>query len=167
MKKRCFEEVCDEKRRTDAKIIMLPKRATLYSAGYDIYSPVGITIAPGKPILIWTDVKVRMKKNEVFMVFVRSSMGKKMVVLANGTGIVDSDYYGNEDNDGNIGIMLVNHGSEPYVVHEGDRIAQGIFMKFKTIQGKEKATKKRAGGFGSTTERKPENEKNGMRKPAN
>lgn len=150
MRKRCFEKVCAEKRKTNAAI-NLPQRATCHSAGYDIYSPVEAKIEPGKPTLIWTDVKVRMKKNEVFMVFIRSSMGKKMIALANGTGIIDSDYYGNEDNDGNIGIMLVNHGEEPYVIKVGDRIAQGIFMKFKTIQEKRKSKTKRVGGFGSTS----------------
>ena len=89
--------------------IELPKRATKGSAGYDFYSPVDVVIQPGERCLVWTDVKSYMQENEVLMLYVRSSIGvKKGVVLSNGTGIIDSSYYSNPGNDGNIGISLFN-----------------------------------------------------------
>jgi dUTP pyrophosphatase len=86
--------------------------------------------------------------NALFL-FVRSSMGKHPVVIANGTGIIDSDYYSNEDNDGNIGFRLLNLGNEPYVIKTGDRIGQGVFIKYGTVKD-DTTTTKREGGFGSS-----------------
>ena len=72
-----------------------------------------------------------MLADEVLEVYIRSSLGvKHLLALANGTGIIDSSYYGNPGNDGNIGICLVNWGSEPVVIEKGERIAQGIFKKY-------------------------------------
>ena len=87
--------------------------------------------------------------DNVLLIFVRSSMGKHPVVIANGTGLIDADYYSNDDNDGNIGFRLLNLGDTPYEIKAGDRIGQGIFIKYGTI--KDDSTKtKREGGFGSS-----------------
>jgi dUTP pyrophosphatase len=99
--------------------------------------------------MIWTDIKAHMYYDNVLLLFVRSSMGKHPVVLANGTGIVDSDYYGNESNDGNIGFRLLNMSDTPYEVKIGDRIGQGIFVKYGTVKD-DATTTTRSGGFGST-----------------
>ena len=80
--------------------INLPVRKTKYSAGYDFYSPVDVTIMPGESELIWTNVKAMFNENEVLMLFVRSGMGKSHIMIANGTGIIESDYYSNVSNDG-------------------------------------------------------------------
>jgi dUTP pyrophosphatase len=148
--KRMFEIVSNDLRRTNADEIILPKRATSRSAGYDIYVPEDVIIEPGKPVIVWTDVKVSMLEDEVFLIFIRSSIGKKMVVLANGTGVIDADYYGNKDNDGNIGIMLLNLGKEPFYIKKGDRVAQGVFVKYMTVENEEEHGQTRKGGFGST-----------------
>jgi dUTP pyrophosphatase len=71
------------------------------------------------------------------------------VVIANGTGIIDSDYYGNPDNDGNIGFRLLNLGEEPYRIKIGDRIGQGVFVKYGITKDDTNATKCE-GGFGSS-----------------
>lgn len=145
---RFFEVVKDECRKHNGEI-KLPTRATEHSAGYDFYSPVDITIQPNESVLIFTDVKAHMYYDNVLLLFVRSSMGKHPVVIANGTGIIDCDYYGNPDNDGNIGFRLLNLGSTPYEIKTGDRIGQGVFVKYGTI--KDDATSgTRQGGFGST-----------------
>lgn len=145
---RYFEVVRDEHRKHRGEIT-LPTRASEHSAGYDFYSPVDITIQPGESVLIFTDVKAHMYWDNVLMLFVRSSMGKHPVVIANGTGIIDSDYYGNVDNDGNIGFRLLNLGTTSYEIKVGDRIGQGVFIKYGTVKD-DMASGVRSGGFGST-----------------
>ena len=145
---RYFEVVKSEHRTTDIEI-QLPIRSDPGSAGYDFYSPVNIIIPPNESRLIFTDVKACMNKDEVLMLYVRSSMGKYPVVIANGTGIIDSSYYNNESNDGNIGFRLLNLGEENYVIHKGDRIGQGVFIKYLTTDD-DTSCGERTGGFGST-----------------
>lgn len=145
---RGFQVVRSNARTTDGEIT-LPVRSDPRSAGYDFYSPIDIVIPPNESRLFFTDVKAYMEDDEVLMLYVRSSMGKKHVVIANGSGIIDSSYYNNPDNDGNIGFRLLNHGKEDYVIHRGDRIGQGIFGKY-LITDDDAASGERRGGFGST-----------------
>ena len=145
---RGFAVVKDNHRTTDGEIT-LPVRSDPRSAGYDFYSPVDIVIPPNESRLFFTDVKAYMEDDEVLMLYVRSSMGKIPVVIANGTGIIDASYYNNPDNDGNIGFRLLNLGNEDYVIHRGDRIGQGVFMKY-LITDDDNATGDRTGGFGSS-----------------
>lgn len=145
---RYFEVVNDNHRQTTGKIT-LPKRATAKSAAYDFYSPIDVTIQPNQSYLIWTDVKACCNDNEVFIINVRSSMGKQPIMLANSQGWVDCDYFSNPDNDGNIGINLRNIGNTPYIIQRGDRIAQGMFINY-FVTDDDNATTKRNGGFGST-----------------
>ena len=146
---RRFEVVREEHRKHPNIKVKLPTRATAHSAGYDFYSPVDVVIEPGKSCFFFTDVKANMYWDNVLMLYVRSSMGKHPVVIANGTGIIDSDYYSNEDNDGNIGFRLLNLGDEPYEIKVGDRIGQGVFLKYGTVKDDNTSTE-RKGGFGST-----------------
>ena len=146
---RKFEVVKDEFRKHPGVEIQLPTRATAHSAGYDFYSPVDVVIEPGKSCFFFTDIKAKMNWYNVLMLYVRSSMGKHPVVIANGTGIIDSDYYSNESNDGNIGFRLLNLGDEPYIIKIGDRIGQGVFQEYFTVEDDEMAGV-RTGGFGST-----------------
>lgn len=145
---RYFKIVKDEFRLTEGELI-LPTRSDMYSAGYDFHSPIKTIIPPGESRLIFTDIKAYMGNDEVLQLYVRSSMGKHPIVIANGTGIIDSSYFENESNDGNIGFRLLNLGSEPYEINIGDRIGQGIFSKYLTTDD-DSATGKRTGGFGST-----------------
>ena len=145
---RGFVVVKDKHRTTDGEI-KLPVRSDPRSAGYDFYSTVDIVIPPNESKLFFTDVKAYMDDDEVLMLYVRSSMGKKHVVIANGTGIIDASYYNNPDNDGNIGFRLLNLGKEDYVIRRGDRVGQGVFMKY-LITDDDNATGERTGGFGSS-----------------
>ncbi|MBS4462268.1 dUTP diphosphatase [Aerococcaceae bacterium zg-B36] len=153
------------------KGINLPTRQTKYSAGYDIEAAEDIEIPSiwsflfdmnivfdvkkqveklFKPIIVHTGVKVSMYEDEVFVVHVRSSMGiKHHLKLANGTGIIDSDYYNNPNNDGEIMIALHNYGLTTKRIAKGERIAQGVFMKYYTVSD-EQNLKERLGGIGST-----------------
>lgn len=146
---RKFEIVKDEFRKNPGVEIQLPIRSTEHSAGYDFFSPIDITIQPNESVMVWTDVKASMYWDNVLLLFVRSSMGKHPIVIANGTGVVDSDYYSNEGNDGNIGFRLLNLGTTPYEITVGDRIGQGVFIKYGTVKD-DKTTAERKGGFGST-----------------
>ena len=145
---RYFEVVKTECRTTSGEI-KLPTRADKCSAGYDFYSPVNIVIMPNESKLFFTDVKACMNEDEVLKLYVRSSMGKSHVVIANGTGIIDASYFGNSSNDGNIGFRLLNLGTEPYVINIGDRIGQGVFTKY-LITDDDNANGDRIGGFGSS-----------------
>lgn len=145
---RYFKVVKDEYRKNSGDI-KLPTRSDPRSAGYDFYSPIDITIQPGEKQLIWTDIKAYMLPDEVLKLYVRSSMGKYPVVIANGTGIIDSSYFENANNDGNIGFNLLNLSNKPYEIHIGDRIGQGVFGKY-LVTDDDNATGERAGGFGSS-----------------
>ena len=145
---RFFEIVPDEFRHySDEPTI--PARATAYSAAYDLYSSINITIPPKKSATVWTDIRACFPKDEVLLINVRSSMGKYPVMLANTQGWIDSDYYANESNGGNICLMLYNLGDRPYIIRRGDRIAQAMFVNcLSAINGASNVERK--GGLGST-----------------
>ena len=145
---RGFEVVKDEMRKTTGDII-LPKRGTSKAIAYDIYSPIDITINPMTSGMIWTDVKAYFQDDEALLINVRSSMGKQPVMLANTQGWIESDYYGNKDNDGNLGVNLFNLGQTPYEIKTGDRIAQCMFIKRLDSDNGNTDTI-RSGGFGSS-----------------
>ena len=145
---RHFEVVKDEHRKNSGDI-KLPTRATKNSIGYDFYSPISVDIEPMCSQMIWTDVKAIFNSDEALLINVRSSMGKQPVMIANTQGWVESDYANNPDNDGNIGFRLFNLGNTIYTVHTGDRIGQGMFIKYLTTDD-DTATSIRNGGFGST-----------------
>lgn len=145
---RFFEVVKNEFRKNDGEI-KLPTRGSEHSAGYDFYSPVDVTIYPNESVLIWSDVRAHMYYDNTLIIATRSSMGKQPVTIAQAIAIIDSDYYDNESTGGNIGIRLFNAGKTPYKIHIGDRIAQGVFIKYLTTKT-DNTTNKRVGGFGST-----------------
>ncbi len=145
---RFFEVVKDEFRKNEGEI-KLPTRASEHSAGYDFYSPIDIIIPPHDKAMIWTDVKASMYYDNALLLMPRSSMGKQPVMLSNTLGLIDSDYFSNEDNDGNIGFRLLNLGDTPYEIKVGDRIGQGVFIKYGTTKD-DNVTTKREGGFGSS-----------------
>ena len=145
---RYFELVKDKYRKSTGEVI-LPKRATKSSVAYDFYSPIDITIPPMTSVMIWTDIKAKFNENEALLINIRSSMGKQPVMIANTQGWIDSDYYSNPDNDGNIGIRLFNLGNTSYVVKSGDRIPQGMFVKYLVADnGNTDCVRK--SGFGSS-----------------
>lgn len=136
---------------------ILPTRGTRKSAGYDFYIPkvngkdVTYNINPGEIIKIKSDVAAFMGENEVLCIHIRSSVGiKKNCSLPNCTGIIDSDYYMNPDNKGNIILAIRNDGTEPVTFKSGDKIAQGIFMNYLTADNDKVLSEERLGGVGST-----------------
>lgn len=129
----------------------LPKRKTKNSAGYDIVSLIKYDLNPGESVLIPTGIKCRFPFNEVLIIVIRSSLGfKNGIKLVNQVGVIDSDYYNNEDNEGHIFVKIENTGKEVFKLNIGDRIAQGIFLKYNVIDNEEEIDTKRKGGIGST-----------------
>ena len=145
---RYFDIVKKDYRKTDVEIT-LPTRSDPKSAGYDFYSPVAITLQPWEKKLVFTDVKACMNDDEVLMLYVRSSMGKIPVVLANGTGIIDSSYFENPDNDGHIMFAFYNFYPFDITIKKDEKIGQGIFQKY-LIADDDAAEGERLGGYGST-----------------
>lgn len=134
--------------------VNLPKRATKNSAAYDIESIEDI-ILPAfkkgmKPCLIKTGLKAYMPNDEVLIVVPRSSSPKKQGILfPHSMGVIDSDYYENESNDGHIFIQCINIKDEDVMIKKGEKIAQAYFQKFLIADG-DIAEGIRTGGFGST-----------------
>lgn len=103
-----------------------------------------------KPTLVSTGVKCQLEPDTYLELSVRSSTPLKYwLVLANSVGIIDADYYNNEDNEGEIFLQLINLSPIPIVLKPGDCIGQGIIKRYeKTTE--DCATGTRKGGFGST-----------------
>ena len=137
------------------KQINLPVRKTKYSAGYDVEAAEDCIIPSfkkgNKPTLVKTGIKAYMQEDEVLILANRSSNpGKKGLILANSIGVIDSDYYGNEDNDGHIMFAFYNIKDEDVEIKKGDAIGQAIFQKY-LITDDDIAEGERKGGFGSTS----------------
>ncbi len=137
------------------KQINLPVRKTKYSAGYDVEAAEDCIIPSfkkgNKPTLVKTGIKAYMQEDEVLILANRSSNpGKKGLILANSIGVIDSDYYGNEDNDGHIMFAFYNIKEEDIEIKKGDVIGQAIFQKY-LVTDDDIAEGERKGGFGSTS----------------
>jgi dUTP pyrophosphatase len=132
-------------------IATIPKRATKGSAGYDFYNTDKTVVVPAHgTVKIATGIKAYMDDDIVLMLYVRSSVGiKKLVVLSNGTGIIDSSYVDNPDNEGNIIMALHNTSNEPQTIAPYERVMQGVFVKYYTVDD-DNVTAERVGGIGST-----------------
>lgn len=129
--------------------IRLPRRATKGSAGYDFFASFAFTAAPGETVKIPTGVRVKIDEGWVLGIYPRSSLGfKYRLTLNNTVGIIDSDYYGAE-NEGHIFIKMTNCGDIPLKVEEGGAFAQGIFTPYGITYDDDAATL-RTGGLGST-----------------
>lgn len=158
---RTLEKISYEQFKKDTKLTKkiynqysIPKRSTKSSAGYDFEVLEDFTIKPNEIKLIPTGIKAQMNEDEVLMIYIRSSLGFKYNIrICNQTGIIDSDYYNNPSNEGHIFIKIQNEGTETKEFKQGDKIAQGIFLKYLTVDNEEKINNQRTGGIGSTNEK--------------
>lgn len=127
----------------------LPTRSTICSAGYDFRSPFAFVLEPNKTVTIPLGIRCCIEPSYVLMIFDRSSLGFKYgIMLSNGTGIIDSDYYFAE-NEGHIMLKLINLGNKPVEIDRWDKICQGIFLPYGITQDDSVSTL-RIGGIGST-----------------
>lgn len=133
--------------------IILPRRATRCSAGYDIFSLKDITLNPGDEVLLPTGIKIDLDPDKYLQIVPRSGLGfKHGIALANTVGIIDADYYNNTKNEGHIWVKLVYPKSHSESVHikKGEAICQGIITPYYKVDNDE-VNAERVGGFGSTT----------------
>ena len=132
----------------DYESIILPRRATAGSAGYDFFAPYDFSLDVGEEIIIDTGIRTKISDGWVLVILPRSGSGFKYGVrLANTAGVIDSDYF-NADNEGHIKIKLVG-GSKAFNVKAGDAFAQGIFLPYGITEDDD-CVEERHGGFGST-----------------
>ena len=134
--------------------IKIPKRATKGSAGYDFFSTLDFSLAPGESIKIPTGIRAYIEDGWVLKIYPRSGLGFKFRLQLNNTvGIIDSDYY-NSDNEGHIFIKITNDSKEGKTVSikEGEAFAQGIFLEYG-ITYDDETVEIRNGGLGSTTKK--------------
>ena len=160
--------------------MLIPKRGTAASAGYDFVVAEDIVIPPyvslmseisalecqpmtlaemaaltkrtgAKPTLVSSGVKCEIPSNMYLELSVRSSTPLKYwLIMANSVGIIDADYYNNPDNEGEIFFQMINLSPFPIQLRKGDKIGQGIFKEYR-IAADDNAKGSRTGGFGSTS----------------
>ena len=139
-----------EKVKRIKKDIKLPERSTLNSAGYDFFALEDIIFNPETITRVFTGVKCELMPNQVLILANRSSNpSKKGLILLNGIGVVDADYYGNPDNDGEIAFEFYNMLDETVEIKKGEKLGQGIILKFDKTED-DFVTNVRKSGWGST-----------------
>ncbi len=149
------KEIKDDKELYDE--YELPRRSTKYSAGYDFFALEDFEINPGEIKKIPTGYRSKFKSDEVLMIFVRSSMGFKYNVrLTNQVGIIDADYFDNDETKGHMYVSLQNEGDKVFKVKKGEAYAQGIFLKYLTCG--EEVEKERKSWTGSPLRKEDNNE---------
>lgn len=125
----------------------LPTRATLGSAGYDLYSPDSGTIHPMQRLLLPLHISIQLPVGTYGQIASRSGLALKYGIQV-GAGVIDEDYRGN------VGVLLFNVSDKPFVYQKGDRVAQLIVKSYEspTIQQVEQLeeSKRGDGGFGSS-----------------
>lgn len=139
------------KRLPHANGLALPAYATPDSAGLDLQAAIAepITLMPGERRLIPTGLAIAVPPGFEAQVRPRSGLALKHgVTVLNAPGTVDADYRGE------VGVVLVNHGDQPFIINRGERIAQMIVAAYARVAWSEMAelpqTQRGAGGFGST-----------------
>ena len=129
----------------------LPHYATDHSAGMDLRANLEapIILAPGQRALIPTGLYLELPEGTEAQVRPRSGLAfKHGITVLNSPGTIDADYRGE------VGVLLINHGQEPFTVNDGDRVAQLVVARYVRVSFEEvpdlRATERGAGGFGHT-----------------
>ena len=130
----------------------LPKYETENSAGMDVRAHLEtgkIEIEPGERALIKTGLKLEIPTGYECQVRPRSGLAYKHgVTVLNAPGTIDADYRGD------VGVILINHGTSSFTVNDGDRIGQIVFAKYERAEWETteelESTERGTGGFGST-----------------
>lgn len=128
----------------------LPERSTKSSAGYDFFNYKRIVCKSHEITLVPTGIKSVFPSDEMLLLFNRSSNPKKKgLIILNGVGVVDSDYYNNAENEGEMCFVFYNMLNEDVTIEAGEKLGQGIFVKYAKTDN-DNASAERLGGFGST-----------------
>jgi dUTP pyrophosphatase len=139
------------KRLDHAADLTLPAYATSDSAGMDLLAAVAapVTLVPGERRLIPTGIAIALPAGSEAQVRPRSGLALKHgITVLNAPGTIDADYRGE------VGVVLINHGDQPFVIERGSRIAQMVVAAYArvawTVSVDLEASARGAGGFGST-----------------
>jgi dUTP pyrophosphatase len=137
----------------DLECFTFPKRATMHSAGHDLYLPIDIRLSPGEVISLPLGIKAYMQIDESMDIYPRSGLGFKYFIrLANTIGLIDSDYYNNRSNEGSIWIKIRNEGDKVLELKRDEAIAQARFSKYLIADSESfDEGDLREGGMGSTS----------------
>lgn len=128
-----------------------PVRGTKESAGYDFYAPIDIFIpAKGVSENIPLYVKAYLENNTFLQLKIRSGLAVKHNIILCTSGVIDSDYVDNADNEGNICVKFANLSDEDFTIKAGERCCQGIILNYGKVVDDEFLQDKRVGGHGST-----------------
>lgn len=132
------------------KSLDIPEYKTKGAVGFDLTAREETVLAPSEMKLIPLNLIVKIPKGFGLFIFSRSSVpSKKGLMIANGVGVIDQDYNGEEDE---LKTLALNVTKKKVIVEKGERICQGIFLKLAVAKFAEvkKMGKKSRGGFGST-----------------
>ena len=139
------------KRLDHAADLALPAYATNDSAGLDLLAAIAapVTLQPGERRLIPTGIAIALPAGTEAQVRPRSGLALKHgITVLNAPGTIDADYRGE------VGVVLINHGDQPFVIERGSRIAQMVVASYArvawTVSADLEASARGAGGFGST-----------------
>ena len=137
------------KRLAHGEGLALPAYATSGSAGMDVVSAEGVTIAPGARHAVATGLSVAIPQGYEIQVRPRSGLAfKHGITVPNSPGTIDSDYRGE------LKVLLINHGAEDFAIARGDRVAHLVLAPVVQAAWSEvdelDATQRGAGGFGAT-----------------
>jgi dUTP pyrophosphatase len=132
--------------------VALPSYQTVGAAGFDLASSADLVVPPGAVALVPTGLVIEVPAGCFLGIFARSSTPlKRGLMVANGVGVIDSDYCGPKDE---IKLQVVNFTQAPVSIARGDRLAQGVLLTYARAEWQEKALAAVAnasrGGFGST-----------------
>jgi dUTP pyrophosphatase len=129
--------------------VPLPSRQTAGSAGFDLAASAAVTVPPRGIALVPTGLVVHVPRGHFLGIFARSSTPlKRGLMVANGVGVVDSDYSGPADE---VKIQVLNITDRAVEIAAGDRIAQGLLLACAAVEWEERDPAATArGGFGST-----------------
>jgi len=130
--------------------VELPRYESAAAAGFDLAAAEDLTIAAGEVTLVPTGLVIEVPPGMFLGIFARSSTPlKRGLMVANGVGVVDSDYCGPADE---VKVQALNFTNQPVSLRAGDRIAQGILLPITRVEWTEVETlkPKSRGGFGST-----------------
>lgn len=147
--KSSFQDMTDQEIETIYNSIELPERSTKGSCGYDFKFPFYMTKLTEENIVIPTGIKAYLEPGKFLMLVPRSSSGKHGYAFANTIGIIDSDYYCNEDNDGDILFTIFSRAFHSHTFDHKDKIGQGIICNYFLTKD-DTAQGVRTGGHGST-----------------
>ncbi len=129
----------------------LPQYATEHSAGMDLRANIdaAVSILPGQRMLIPTGLYIELPEGTEAQVRPRSGLAFKYgITVLNSPGTIDADYRGE------VAVILINHGSEPFEVKDGDRVAQMVVARYEQVRFIEnadlRASERGTGGLGHT-----------------